>query len=491
MGCVLCCAPCLGQSASIPIAEPFTPESAAEQERAAWKLLPSVLDRIHPPEFPDRQCIVTDYGATPDSTAADDRPGIVAAIKDCFARGGGRVMLPEGDYLANGPIHFESNIDLHLDEGATLRFGTDPDDYTPLVLTRWEGTFAYNYSPLLYAHGRENIALTGSGVIDGQTEGAWSRWKKGNDGKNQESEGNKPRLRRLGAEGVPVEERIFGHGYLDLNGDGVNEGDGKRYYLRPSLLQFLNSRNILVEGVTFKNSPFWTTHFVLCENVTVRGTTIRAGTTNDDGIDPDGSRYVLIEHNDVATHDDAIAIKAGRDADGRKYQSASHIVIRENRLRSSVGGAISIGSEMSGGVEWVFIGNNVAENSNGHGLYVKSNLDRGGFVRHVYVRDLDVLSASDGFIITSDYKGWLGGHFPTDVHDIFLTNVRVWQARDASVRLLGHEAAPVRRLSLRDVTFASAGEKPVFRHVQDVAFVNVMLNGKPWARTTSSSLSDR
>lgn len=464
----------------IPIADTFTYEAALAQEEAAWAMVPAILARIQPPIFPDRDCVVTDYGASADSTSTDDRPGILAALNACAEQGGGRVVLPAGDYLSNGPIHFQSNINLHLEKGATLRFGTDPEFYTPLVLTRWEGTFAYNYSPLLYAHEQQNIAITGEGTIDGQTEGTWSLWKRNNDGKNQETEGNKPRLRRMGGEGVPIEQRIFGNGFLDLNGDGVNEGDGQNYYLRPSLVQFIRSQNILLEGVTLKSSPFWTTHFVLCENVTVRGTTIRHGTTNDDGIDPDGTRFMLIEDNDIHTDDDAIAIKAGRDADGRAYPGTAYVVIRNNRLFSTVGGAMSIGSEMSGGVEWVFIENNVAHDERGRGLYIKSNLDRGGFVRHVYVRDLDVLAAVQGFEITSDYKGHRGGNFPTDVHDIFLRDVRIWHASRATMRLLGQPAAPVRRLFLHDVQFRGSEAPPELRVVQDVITREVYINGHPW-----------
>jgi polygalacturonase/Na+/proline symporter len=468
------------QGQDTPAMESFTHEYVASQEQAAWAMLPEILSRINPPDIPNRECVVTDFGASPDSTVRDDRPAILEALQKCARQGGGRVVLPPGDYLSNGPIHFENNIELHLEEGATLRFGTDPEFYTPLVLTRWEGTFAYNYSPLLYARDKENVAITGRGTIDGQTEGTWSLWKRDNDGKNQQTDDNKPRLRRMGAEGTPVEQRIFGNGYLDLDGDGVNEGDGKPYYLRPSLVQFLNTKNVLVEGVTLKSSPFWTTHFVLCENVTVRGTTIRHGTTNDDGIDPDGSRYVLIEDTDIHPDDDAIAIKAGRDADGRAYQSTAYVVIRNNRLFSTVGGAMSIGSEMSGGVEWVFIENNVGQNENGRGLYVKSNLDRGGFVRHVYVRDLDILSAVQGFEITSDYKGYRGGNFPADVHDIYLRDVRIWEASEIPMRLLGQSASPVRRISLRDVHFRGSDAAPVLREVENLQVTRVTINGKPW-----------
>lgn len=462
------------------VADSFTVETATLQEEGAWLAVPKILEEIQTPTFPDRDCIVTDYGASPNSTDVDDRPGILAALADCAKMGGGRVVLPAGDYLSNGPIHFESNINLHLEEGATLRFGTDPTFYTPLVLTRWEGTFAYNYSPLIYANKKHNMAITGRGVIDGQTEGAWSLWKRDNDGKNQETDDNKPRLRRMGAEGTPISERIFGNGYLDLDGDGINDGDGNPHYLRPSLVQFMSSRTILIEGVTLTSSPFWTTHFVQSENIIVRGTTIRHGTTNDDGIDPDGSRYVLIEDNDIYVDDDAIAIKAGRDADGRAYPGTAYVIIRNNRLRSTTAGSIAIGSEMSGGVDWVFIEDNVVQDELGLGLYIKSNLDRGGHVQHVYVRDLDVLSAAVGFQITSDYQGYRGGNFPTDVHDIFLRDVRLWSAMEGTMRLVGQEAAPVRRIFLKDIHFRGIEKMPELLMVEDLVTDGVTINGDPW-----------
>jgi len=469
---------------SIPVADTFSVHKAEEQQANAWSLVPEILSHIVPPDFPARTCDVTDYGASPDSSSTDDRPGILAALSDCANDGGGKVLFPPGDYLSEGPIHLRDSIQLHLEIGATLRFGTNPVDYTPLVLTRWEGTFAYNYSPLIYANGATNVAITGGGTIDGQTEDTWSRWKSDNDGKNQESEANKPRLRAMGAEGVPVEKRIFGNGYLDVDGDGINDGDAEAHYLRPSLVEFVNSQNILIEDVTLRGSPFWTVHPVLCENVTVRNLTIRHGTTNDDGIDPDGSRYVLIEGNDIHVDDDAIAIKAGRDADGRSYPGTAYVVIRNNLLRSTRGGAIAIGSEMSAGVEWIFIDDNIAHNTSGRGLYLKSNLDRGGFIRHVYVRNLDVLSAIQGFEITSDYKGHRGGDFPTDVHDIFLDRVRVWHAADVSMRLLGQEAAPVRRIYLRNVDFRGSDAPPMLRSAQEILSVDVTINRRTWHAPT-------
>ncbi|MEM1116761.1 MAG: glycoside hydrolase family 28 protein [Bacteroidota bacterium] len=467
------------------VAEAWTPEAAAAQEAAAWAMVPAIVSRIEAPRIPDRECVVTDYGATADSTGADDRPGILAALADCAEQGGGRVVLPPGDYLSNGPIHFRDRIALHLEAGALLHFGYDPEMYEPLVRGFFEGVELYNYSPLLYADGLQDIAITGAGTIDGQADQFWWQWKdldRPRRERLQETPGNKPLIRQMGNDQVPVAERIFGGGTFDLDGDGANDGDGQQRYLRPSLVQFIESERILIEGVTLRNSPFWTVHPVLCEHVTVRGTTIQHGTTNDDGIDPENSRYVLIEGNDIATDDDPIALKAGRDADGRRRPSTAFVVIRDNRLQSRLGGAMSIGSEMSGGVEWVFIEGNVGTNERGRGLYLKSNLDRGGFMRHVYVRDLDLTDSVIGFGITNDYHSWRGTVFPTDVHDIFVSDVRIWNADEASMQLVGHPDAHVRRVWMRDLTIRGpeALASPVLDNTDAVLADGVTINGAPF-----------
>ena len=448
--------PLAAVAAAVPTPEPLTAAGAARQRAAAWgTVAPAILAHVREPQIPDRTCPVSDHGAVP-GDGADDLPAIRAAIEACADAGGGRVVVPAGDWLADGPVWLRSRIDLHLEAGATLRFSADPAHY-PLVLTRWEGTFLLNYSPLVYARGVEDVAITGEGTLDGQASAGWAAWKERQDPA-------KDRLRQMGADGVPVAERVFGDGW----------------FLRPSLVQFVEAERVLVEGVTLRESPFWTTHLVLSEHVTVRGVTIRPGTTNDDGVDPDGSRFVLIENNDIWTHDDAIALKAGRDADGRASRSTQYVVIRRNRLRSSVGGAMSVGSEMSGGVGWVFIDDVVAENDGGHGLYVKSNRDRGGFVRHLYVRGLDVLDAADGFLVTTDYKGYRGGDHPPAVHDVHLENVRVWSAREVSVRLLGQPDNPVRRVSLADVVIRGGADWPAFREADAIVTDGVVIGGRPF-----------
>jgi polygalacturonase len=164
-----------------------------------------VLARIRPPRFPDLDFDIRRYGAEGDGKA-DCRAAIAQAIAECNKAGGGRVVVPAGTYLSNGPIHLRSNVNLYVAEGATIRFGTNPADYLPCVLVRWEGTRCYNYSPLVYAYQQENIAITGAGTLDGQAQTFWNKWK-------AEQTPDQDAVREMGATGVPLEKRVFGEGH--------------------------------------------------------------------------------------------------------------------------------------------------------------------------------------------------------------------------------------------------------------------------------------
>lgn len=327
-----------------------------EAYKNEWPQVPAILEKIKAPSFPHRDFSVLDYGAVGDGVT-DSRQAIRDAIAACNQAGGGRVVIPAGTYLVNGPIHLQSNVNLHVAKNAILKFGVNPADYLPAVLVRWEGTRCYNYSPLIYAYGQENIAITGSGTIDGQTEKFWHLWK-------LIQEPDKKALRRMGRDLVPVEDRQFGAGH----------------FLRPTLIEFYECNNILIEGVTVKSSPFWTVHPVFCTNVTVRGLTVERGTTNDDGCNPESCQYVLIENCSFYTRDDNIAIKAGRDNDAwveNGGRPSENIVIRNCRFQGETG-AITIGSEMSGGVRNVFA-ENCTMGAIASPIFIKSNTDRAGY----------------------------------------------------------------------------------------------------------------
>lgn len=222
-----------------------------ERYDEAWSQVPAILEKIVPPEFPDLEINVIEYGAVADLNM-NSQPAIQKVIDTCAAMGGGKLIIPAGEYLLNGPLHLQSNINLHISEGATLFFGSNPNDYLPVVEVRWEGTRCLNYSPLIYAYEKENIAITGKGTIDGQQQKFWQLWKLIQDN-------DKVRLRTMGKNLVPLEERVFGKGH----------------FLRPTLIEPYKCKNILIEGVTVKNSPFWTIHPVFCTNVTVRNVNVQ------------------------------------------------------------------------------------------------------------------------------------------------------------------------------------------------------------------------
>jgi polygalacturonase len=162
-----------------------------------------ILRRIRPPAFPDRTFDVLRFGAKGDG-ATDCRAAFARAIEECGRSGGGTVLIPSGTFLTNGPIHLTSNVNLHVAEGAKVLFGVNPEDYLPAVLTRWEGVRCYNYSPLIYCYRQKNVAITGRGVLDGQTRLFWSKWK-------QKQTPDQEALRAMGARREPIERRVFGH----------------------------------------------------------------------------------------------------------------------------------------------------------------------------------------------------------------------------------------------------------------------------------------
>ncbi|QYM78540.1 glycoside hydrolase family 28 protein [Horticoccus luteus] len=401
---------------------------------AGWDDLPAVLARISAPQFPARDFPITEFGARPglDATAA-----LRAAIAACSAAGGGRVVVPAGLWLT-GAIHLRSGVNLHVSAGATLRFSTDPTAY-PLVFTRWEGIECLNHSPLIYAFEQENIAVTGTGTLDGQaSDDTWWRWV------NRSAEGLRPQqaardaLVALGEQGVPVTQRIFGDGH----------------FLRPNFIQTYRCRNVLIEGVTIIRSPMWEIHPVLSTNVTVRGVKIDSHGPNNDGCNPESSRDVLIEDCVFDTGDDCIAIKSGRNADGRRVGLPSeNIVVRRCTMKDGHGGVV-IGSEVSGGCRNVFVEDCVMDSpSLDRALRLKSNAQRGGVIENVFMRRVTVGQVAEA-ILTVDllYGEGAAGEHPPTVRNIHLDRI----TSTSSPRVLwiaGFAGATIEDIFIRDCTF--------------------------------------
>ncbi|MDY7094841.1 MAG: glycoside hydrolase family 28 protein [Acidobacteriota bacterium] len=421
-----------------------------------WQRLPAILAAIEAPTFPDRDVSILDFGAVGDGES-DATAAIREAIAACSKAGGGRVVVPAGDYLT-GPIHLQSNVELHLEEGATLRFSQDPNDYLPLVLSRWEGVELMNYSPLVYAFEETNIAVTGAGTLDGQAGPEhWWPWKA--DDHPQSQRPDRDQLFAQAEAGVPVSERVYGAGH----------------YLRPSFLQPYRSKNVLIEGITIRNAPMWVIHPVLSQNVIVRDVTIISHGPNNDGCNPESSSDVLIEDSFFDTGDDCIAIKSGRNADGRRLDTPSErIVVRGCQMRAGHGG-VTIGSEVSGSVRDVFVEQtHMSSPELDRGIRIKTNAVRGGVIENVFVRDVEIGETGAAIHIDMQYEEGADGPFRPVVRNLLIERLTVDRAEHAFF-VRGLDVAPVRGLEVRDSVFRAVGSASVLDHLEDLVLRDVVI----------------
>ena len=426
--------------------------SCQNRQDKHWLLADDIVNTITVPSFADRDYLITDFGAINDSTI-DSRQSILDAINKCNQDGGGRVIIPKGNWLTKGPIHLKSNVHLYLSEGARLEFGTTISDYLPVVLTRFEGTELFSYSPFIYAYQATNVAITGKGVIDGNARRSFVPWK------HKQAE-NKAILRQMGNDGVPVNERVMGEGY----------------YIRPSMLQPYGCKNVLIEGITLVDSPFWVVHPVFCNNVIVRDVIVDSWNYNNDGVDPDGCTNVLIEDCTFNCGDDAVAIKSGRDQDGwRIGQATENVVIRNCTMNSKTNG-LCIGSEMSAGVRNIFMEDCRVGEAHST-IYFKANLDRGGVIENVYVRNITVERAQTALIrFESSYKGHRGNYFPTLFRNFIIEDITCQVADQYGLYAIGIENKPIQNVTIRDVNVATAKEPTLTRYVADFKLENVVMN---------------
>ncbi len=447
---------------------------------SAWDAVPDILGRVRPPRFPDRVFDITKYGAVPDGKT-DCTAALARAIADCNAAGGGRVLVPAGRFQT-GPVHLKSHVELHVARGATLGFDRNPDKYLPRVLTRFEGVEVMNYSPFIYALDQENVAITGEGTLDGQADCEhWWPWK-GFTGDSRSVNAYDPiitkqcgatktspqkpartRLFDMAEEGVPVPDRVFG------------PGD----YLRPNMIQPYRCRNVLIEGVTIINSPMWEVHPVLCTNVTVRGLRIDSHGPNNDGCNPESCRDVLIENCEFDTGDDCIAIKSGRNADGRRINVPSeNIIVRGCRMKDGHGG-VTIGSEIAGGTRNVFTEHCVMDSPHlDRALRFKNNAMRGGLLENIYMRDCEVGEVADSVLsVDFYYEEGPKGTFTPVVRNVQLSNVTSRKSK-YGLYLRGFANAPIYDIKLVNCSFDNVAKGNVLEHVQGLQLTNVRINGK-------------
>ena len=435
-----------------------------------WESIYRVFQEMKEPSFPDKVYPITDFGAVADGKTLNTA-AINKAIETCSSKGGGAVLVPKGVYLT-GAIHLKSNVNLHVDRKATLKFSTHPDDYLPLVPTRWEGNDCYNYSPLIYCDGQTNFAITGKGTLDGQgSNTTWWPWK----GKTEYG----------WKEGMPSQLEEYGRPLLtqwDNTQTPLNDRQmGEGHYLRPQFISFNHCKNVKIEGITLLNSPFWVIHPVFSENVIVRGITINSMGPNSDGCDPESCKNVLIEDCVFNTGDDCIALKSGRNYDGRKANvPIENVLIRNCKMINGHGGVV-LGSEISAGCKNIFAENcEMSSPELDRAIRIKTNNHRGGVTDGVYVRNIKVGQVKEAVIkINCSYDPNEGqGKFLPMVKNVNLSNIRSGKAQFA-LSLVGIEGENcVENICIENCTFSGVEKSNRIASVKKLTIHDVLINGE-------------
>ncbi len=434
-------------------------ENKKVKTTSGWTQIPKIMSEISLPKFPDRNFNILKFGAVSDGKSLNT-DAINNAINECSESGGGTVVIPKGEFLT-GAIHLKSNVNLHISEGAILKFSTNPKDFLPAVLVGWEGSICMNYSPLIYAYGQKNIAVSGKGIIDGQASNeSWWKWKTLSGDKE-----SRPRLLKLNDEKVPFEKRIFGDGY----------------YLRPTMIEFFKCKNILIEGVTLKDSPFWFLHPILSSNITIDGVKTNSIGPNTDGCDPEFCSDVIIKNCVFSDGDDCIAIKSGRNNDGRKINIPSkNIIIKDCTMKDGHGG-VSIGSEVSGGCNNVYV-ENCQMNSPAldRMLRIKSNAKRGGVVEDIYVRNIKIGQVKGAIVelnMNYDPKEAKGFSFYPIIKNIYIENVTSQKSQNAFY-FEGLPNSNIKNVIIRNCKFDGVKADFKISNTKNLELKNVYINGK-------------
>jgi prolipoprotein diacylglyceryltransferase len=432
-----------------PVAQPGMAGLAGPPRPLPWPEANAIVARIKPPVFPERRCPVRDFGARGDGQT-DDTEAFRAAIAACAAAGGGHVVVGPGRYVT-GAVELLDDIDLHL-EDATLAFSGDERRY-PIVLTRFEGIELQNHSPLVRAFHRKNVAVTGRGTLDASGTAVW----------NRDSRGGRAVLHDWGERGTPVEERHLPPGES----------------LRSTTVEPYGCENVLIQGITIKDSRFWQIHPTLCRNVTIDGVTTHSLSSQTDACDPESSTDVLIQNCSLMAGDDSIAIKSGRDHDGRRLARPSENIVIRHSILDTNWGMITVGSEESGGVRHVYVHDVQAGGDRAKFiLYVKANTDRGGFVEDINLDGVtaDHVQRSVVFVTLAYAKAT--GTFPPRFDKLSLSHVQVGRA-PRLLNLVGLHDDRIGAIHLSHATFPSVAGPSEIQNVEAVRYDDVTVNGAP------------
>ncbi len=434
---------------------------------------------IQQPSFGNAEVVITRYGALSTASAAHNQKAIQKAINQCSRQKGGRVVIPAGQRFLTGAIEMKSGVHLVVEEGAVLEFVFEPKLY-PIVETSWEGLDCYNLSPCIYAFKAKDIAITGKGTIDGGgNRSTWWPWcgaaKYGwKEGIVSQKSGARQRLMKNGEDGEPMLDSKGRRSTLRT----FRATDG----LRPQLIGFNQCERVLIEDVTLLRSPFWVVHPLKCQDVTMRRVHINNDGPNGDGCDPESCDRVLIEDCYFNTGDDCIAIKSGRNRDGRQRNMPSqNIIIRRCTMKNGHGGVV-IGSEISGGCKNVFAHDCVMDSPQlERVLRIKTNSCRGGVIEDIFVKDIQVGQCGESVLkINLDYEHnevCCRGYYPT-VKKVLMENVTCEHSK-YGVQVIGlEEGTYVEDITVRYCHFNGVEQGNIIKgKTRNIVYDKLKVNG--------------
>lgn len=467
-----------------------TENNQDSKDKEGWAMADSIVKDVKEkePEFDDYSVSITDFGAEVKTEKITDKAqeaelakknteAINKAMEDVSGhkgkdgKAGGTVNVPAG-YTYTGAVHLLDNVNLHFEDGSYLMFTTDYSQFLPTVLTRWEGVECYNYSPMIYAYQKKNIAITGKGILDGQAtkEEYWLPWKNSKFLPAETQDNDRKALFQMGEDKTPVEERQFGEGH----------------YLRPCFLQTYDCENVLIEDITINNSPFWMVHPVFTDYLTVRGITVESDGYNNDGVNPDSCKNVVIEKCTFKTGDDCIAIKSGRNTDGReKAVSSENIVAQNNMYVTGKGACATIGSEMSGDIRNIFFRDNKSESTVEHlqAISIKTNGDRGGTVENIYLKGIEASNTEDRAVLITMYYEEGDTEATTPVIKNIFVEDSTFKCENPDneqdvISIWGYERSMIQNVQFKNCTFEGKDAPLNIHNVEGLKFENCTVNGE-------------
>ena len=472
------------------------PESGTKEQGDVYRNLPFSMPEVSQPSFPDYEVNIRDFGALSDGVTLNTE-AINNAIKAVSSKGGGKVIIPEGLWLT-GPVVLLSNVNLYAEKNALIVFSSDTSLY-PIIDTSFEGLDTKRCQSPISAMNAENIAITGNGVFDG----AGDRWRPVKKDKMTERQ-----WKNLVSSGGKVDEngKVW---YPDAGAlkasvlmTGQNNGQKEitdeewtymKSWLRPVMLSIVKSKRILLEGVTFKNSPGWCIHPLSCESLTLNDVKVFNPwySQNGDALDVESCKNVLVTNCFFDAGDDAICLKSGKDEDGRRRgEPCENVIIKNNTVLHGHGGFV-IGSEMSGGVKNIyvedctFLGTDV-------GLRFKSTRGRGGVVENIYINNINMINIPNEPLLFDLFYGGKGAGEESEedllsrmktaippvteetpaFRDIHISNV-ICRGSGRAMFFNGLPEMPIRNVTVKNVVMTEATDGVVISQVDGVTLENI------------------